>query len=157
MKQKHCFICKESITNQEEVQTFSDTGKTLTVHKDCLPVFRSLVLRILGEQSKLDTRIDRPLSLVEFLKEKQPKTEPEILVCLAYFLEQKASKPLELTAGDIKQLLKSTDFRIDDISTAFIRARTRKGFFERVSTTRPITHRLTRTGARFVEKLPKKE
>lgn len=151
-----CFVCRELVSSQEKVETFSSSEKTLTIHKDCLPVFQSLIIRVLGEQYKLETKLDRPLSIVEFLKEKQPKTEPEILACLAYFLEQKAGKPLELSVKDIKQHLEATDFRIDDLSTAFIRARTRKGFFERVSASRPITHRLTRTGVEFVEKLPER-
>ena len=152
-----CFVCREKISRQEEVETFSSSEKIITVHKACLPVFQILVLQVLSDKGKLETRLDRPLSLIEFFKEKQPKTEPEILACLAYFLEQKTGKPLELTVDDVKHHLKSTDFKIYDLATAFIRARTRKGFFERVSASRPITHRLTRTGARFVEKLPERE
>jgi hypothetical protein len=99
--------------------------------------------------------IERPMTLGEFLVRKKPGTEPEILACLAYFLEKKAGKRVELTASEAVRHLTHTGYKIRDMSTAFIRARERKAYFERVGDDRPIVHRLTQTGAETVENLPK--
>ena len=67
-----------------------------------------------------------------------------------------AGERVGLTAAEAKHHLTHTGYRIRDMATAFIRARERKAFFERVGDERPIVHRLTKTGAEAVENLPKR-
>ena len=82
----HCFVCKRQV--KEEGIRFDEDGVSVVLHEGCLRLLGKVTQKAFQSMEVTKPPV-RPSSLSEFLHEKQPKTQPEILACVAYFLEQK--------------------------------------------------------------------
>jgi len=101
--------------------------------------------------------LTRSLTLGEFLLTKRPRTDAEILACIAYYHEALSAQLVTFTAVVLEQELRYTGFKIHDFEAALRIARDQFAYIEVLSEKGTLRHRLTTKGTCLVEHLPAAE
>lgn len=96
----------------------------------------------------------RPLTLNEFLLAKRPQTPPEILSCLAYFLQKQTQTAYALTLALVEEQLRFAPFKIADIPAALHDASENLALFSQYTEGALVKYHLTAKGKRIAEQLP---
>lgn len=150
-----CFVCKQQV--KDGGIEFEDEGIIVIIHEGCLRLFGKITQKAF-QSERIPQHPVRPTSIAEFIQEKQPKTQAEVLACVAYFLEQKEGKIKEFTTKELREELVTTRERIPDMGIALSNAVRRTPYIVRVGK-RAGKHlyRLTKEGVSFVEKLPSRK
>lgn len=150
---RRCAICQQPILRVAECRTIHHAGKEFIAHGLCLVRLRRLAFDLLETPSPIPT-LTRPYGLNEFLLMKRPRTDVEILSCVAYYRQAKEKSPIALTSIDVEQQLHYTGYKVADIHTAFQQAVDSLGYFKRSLEAGSEYFFLTKKGVQMVEQLP---
>ena len=121
-------------------------------HAVCLLRLRRLACELYDTASPLPT-LNRPLTLNEFLLSKRPRSDIEILCCLAFHLQHHNSK-MKVNAKTVQQQLRVSAFKIPDPASALLEGTDKFGYLKRVENEEPTHFVLTEKGLQFVRRLP---
>jgi hypothetical protein len=92
--------------------------------------------------------------LGEFLLSKRPRTDAEILACVAYYHQGQTNQPVAFTAASLDEQLRYTGFKVRDFQATLKHAVDQLAYLEACSESGMAFHRLTSKGADLVEHLP---
>lgn len=148
-----CVLCRELIHDDARLRTITSGNRQFPVHATCLDRLHTML------HDAFDTPLPTPtltriLTLGEFLLTKRPRTDGEILACIAYYHQAVTAQPVTFTAIVLDEELRYTGFKIRDFDAALRAARDQFAYLEPFSANGVTRHRLTTRGARLVEHLP---
>lgn len=148
-----CVLCRELIHHSADMRIITSGNRQFPVHAACLDRLHSLLQDAFDIPLPTPT-LTRSLTLGEFLLTKHPRTDAEILVCVAYYHQAQTTQPVTFTARVLEQELRYTGFKVHDFDAALRVARDQLAYLEMSSENGAIGHRLTRKGTLLVEHLP---
>ncbi|MFW9986374.1 MAG: hypothetical protein ACFFDJ_07425 [Candidatus Odinarchaeota archaeon] len=148
-----CAICSRPIERLEELRHVQHAGKHFYAHGICLVRLRRLACKLFEISAPVPTII-RPLTLNEFLLAKRPRTDIEIVCCVAYYQQQYMSEKKSLTADFIENQLRFSAYKVANVAQALQKATANYSYFTQSYRIDKEEFMLTDQGVRIVKDLP---
>lgn len=148
-----CVLCREVIHHGARLRTITSGKRQFPVHAACLDHLHSLLHQAFDSPLPTPT-LTRSLTLGEFLLTKRPRTDAEILACIAYHQQAKTNQPVDFSAALLDEQLRYTGFKVRDLQAALKHAVDRLAYLEACSESGMAFHRLTAKGDHLVGHLP---
>ena len=148
-----CAICSRPIERIEELRHVQHAGKQFCAHGICLVRLRRLACKVFDIPAPVPT-ITRPLTLNEFLLAKRPRTDIEILCCVAYYQQHYMDDEKSLTVDFIESQLLFSAYKISNVAQVLQKAIETYSYFTRSYRDDKEEFLLTNQGVRIVKELP---
>jgi hypothetical protein len=148
-----CAICSRPIERPEDLRQVQHADKQFCAHGVCLVRLRRLACKLLEIPAPVPTII-RPLTLNEFLLAKRPRTDLEILCCIAYYQQSCKGGGKVLTADFVENQLRFSAYKISNVADALQNALDNYSYFKRKHKNDVEEFLLTEKGIRIVKELP---
>ena len=148
-----CVLCRELVQHGASLRAITSGKRQFPVHAACLDHLHSLLHDAFDSPLPTPT-LTRSLTLGEFLLTKRPRTDAEILACVAYYHQAQTNQPVAFTAASLDEQLRYTGFKIRNFQATLKHAVDQLAYLEACSESGMAFHRLTAKGAHLVEHLP---